>query len=92
MTVPKIKLEGITKSFGDNHVLKGVQELSATTFSTTSDIKDVRQIANKITMIYDGKIIWCDPTADVNNSGNEYLDQFIHNRAEGPIKMAITSV
>ncbi|MDP6258954.1 MAG: hypothetical protein QGH63_07685 [Rhodospirillales bacterium] len=92
MTVPKIKLEGITKSFGDNHVLKGVQELSATTFSTTSDIKDVRQIANKITMIYDSKIIWCGPTADVNNSGNEYLDQFIHNRAEGPIKMAITSV
>ena len=24
MTVPKIKLEGITKSFGTNHVLKGV--------------------------------------------------------------------
>jgi phospholipid/cholesterol/gamma-HCH transport system ATP-binding protein len=43
-------------------------------------------------MIYDSKIIWCGPTADVNNSGNEYLDQFIHNRAEGPIKMAITSV
>ncbi|MFP6713413.1 MAG: ATP-binding cassette domain-containing protein, partial [Rhodospirillales bacterium] len=24
MTVPKIKLEGITKSFGTDHVLKGV--------------------------------------------------------------------
>ena len=24
MAVPKIKLEGVTKSFGDNHVLKGV--------------------------------------------------------------------
>ena len=91
MTVPKIKLEGITKSFGDNHVLKGVQELGTTTFSITSDMKGVRQIANKIAMIYDGKIIWCGRTADVDNSDNEYLDQFTHNRAEGLIKMAITS-
>ncbi len=40
-------------------------------------------------MLYDGKIIWAGPTADIDDSGNPYVDQFINGRAEGPIEMAI---
>ena len=28
---------------------------------------------------------------DVEKSGNDYVDQFIHKRAEGPIQMAVTA-
>ena len=48
-----------------------------------------RKIADRIAMIYKGKIIWQGPTAEIDNSGNEYVDQFIHGRAEGPIKMEV---
>ncbi len=36
-------------------------------------------------MIYQGQIIWQGPVADLDNSGNAYVDQFIHGRADGPI-------
>ena len=88
---PTAGLDPIMTNVIGELILKGVQELGATTFSITSDMKGAKQVADNIAMIYDGKIIWCGPTANVDNSGNEYLDQFIHNRAEGPIKMAITA-
>jgi phospholipid/cholesterol/gamma-HCH transport system ATP-binding protein len=40
-------------------------------------------------MIHEGKIIWDGLTANVENSGNRYVDQFVHSRAEGPIEMAV---
>jgi phospholipid/cholesterol/gamma-HCH transport system ATP-binding protein len=40
-------------------------------------------------MLYQGRIIWTGPTKDIDRSGNEYVDQFIHGRATGPIKMAV---
>jgi phospholipid/cholesterol/gamma-HCH transport system ATP-binding protein len=40
-------------------------------------------------MLYQGKIIWQGPTSEIDNSGNAYVDQFIHGRAEGPIKMEV---
>ena len=40
-------------------------------------------------MIHQGKIIWQGSVAEMENSGSPYVDQFIHGRAEGPIRMAI---
>jgi phospholipid/cholesterol/gamma-HCH transport system ATP-binding protein len=40
-------------------------------------------------MLYNGKIIWYGPVDKIDNSGNEYVDQFIHGRATGPIQMNI---
>ena len=87
---PTAGLDPIMTNVIGELILKGVRELGATTLSITSDIKSARQVADQIAMIYDGKIIWCGPTKDIDNSNNAYVDQFIHNRAEGPIKMAAT--
>ena len=40
-------------------------------------------------MIYKGRIIWDGATADIDRSGNPFVDQFIHGSAEGPIKMEV---
>ena len=53
------------------------------------DLASARKIAHRIAMLYEGKIIWAGPTADIDDSGNPYVDQFINGRAEGPIEMAI---
>ena len=34
-------------------------------------------------------IIWAGPADEIDRSGNAYVDQFIHGRAEGPIKMPV---
>ena len=40
-------------------------------------------------MLYDGRIIWQGPVGEIDHSGNAYVDQFIHGRAEGPIQMQV---
>jgi phospholipid/cholesterol/gamma-HCH transport system ATP-binding protein len=40
-------------------------------------------------MLYKGEIIWAGPTATIDQSGNPFVDQFIHGQAEGPIKMEL---
>ena len=48
-----------------------------------------RKIADRVAMIYQGRIIWQGPVAQIDNSGNPYVDQFIHGRAEGPIELDV---
>jgi phospholipid/cholesterol/gamma-HCH transport system ATP-binding protein len=63
--------------------------MGVTTLSITHDMVSARKIADKIAMLYKGKIVWQGRKEDIDKSGNEFVDQFIHGRAEGPIKMEI---
>lgn len=62
-----------------------VVELGATAVTITHDMSSVRVIADKVAMLYDGKIQWTGPVSAIDNSGDEYVDQFVNGRAEGPI-------
>ena len=62
-----------------------VVEMGATAMTITHDMTSVRAIADRVAMLHGGKIRWTGPVADMDASGDPYLDQFIHGRAEGPI-------
>jgi phospholipid/cholesterol/gamma-HCH transport system ATP-binding protein len=64
-----------------------VKELGATALTITHDMASVRKIADRVAMIYEGRIIWQGPIDWLDKSNNEYVDQFIHGRGEGPIQM-----
>jgi phospholipid/cholesterol/gamma-HCH transport system ATP-binding protein len=72
-----------------NNLIVDTRGTGTTTLSITHDLVSARKIADHIAMLYKGKIIWEGPTAEIDNSGNPYVDQFIHGRAEGPIKMEV---
>ncbi len=63
-----------------------VTEMGATAITITHDMTSVRAIADNVAMLHDGVIKWTGPVAQMDNSGDPYLDQFIHGRAEGPIE------
>ncbi len=88
---PTAGLDPIMTNIVSDLILDGVHQLGATVLSITSDMAGARKIADRVAMLHDGKIIWFGPKDQVDNSGNPYLDQFIHNRADGPIKMAVTA-
>jgi phospholipid/cholesterol/gamma-HCH transport system ATP-binding protein len=48
-----------------------------------------RVIADRIAMLYQGKIIWAGLTDQMETSGDSRVDQFIHGHVEGPIKMEV---
>ncbi len=73
-----------------NQLIKdSVKKLGATTLSITHDMASVRKIADRVAMLYNGKILWNGPVAQLEKSGNDHVDQFIHGRAKGPIEMAV---
>jgi phospholipid/cholesterol/gamma-HCH transport system ATP-binding protein len=62
-----------------------VVEMGATAMTITHDMSSVRRIADRVAMLHDGIVQWCGPVTELETSGNPYVDQFIHGRAEGPI-------
>jgi phospholipid/cholesterol/gamma-HCH transport system ATP-binding protein len=86
---PTTGLDPIMADVINDLIVKCCKELGATTISITHDMHSARKIGNKLAMIYKGKIIWYGNAKDIDNSGNEYVDQFIHGRADGPIKMEL---
>lgn len=70
-------------------IVKCSKDLGASTLTITHDMASVRRIAHRVAMLYDGKIIWQGEVREIERSGNEYVDQFIHGRAEGPITAGV---
>ena len=82
---PTTGLDPIMADVINRLIVEQVQEIGATTLSITHDMASVRTIADYVAMLHEGKIIWTGPVDQLDDSGNEYVDQFIHGRAEGPI-------
>ena len=86
---PTTGLDPIMADVINDLIASTVKDVGATALSITHDMASARKISDRIAMLYGGKIIWQGPTADIDKSGNPYVDQFINGRAEGPIKMAV---
>ncbi|MCE3233031.1 MAG: transporter ATP-binding protein [Rickettsiaceae bacterium] len=86
---PTTGLDPIMADVINNLITKCSSELGATTFTITHDMHSVRKIADKVAMIYDGVIVWYGKVDEMDTCDNEMVQQFIHGRAEGPIKMQV---
>lgn len=86
---PTTGLDPIMADVINDLIVKCVKGLGATALSITHDMASARKIADYVAMIYEGHMIWKGPVADLDHSGNPYVDQFIHGRADGPIKRRV---
>ena len=89
---PTTGLDPIMGDVINELIKKCVGELGATALSITHDLVSARRIADRIAMIHEGRIIWAGKVDELDHSGNPYVEQFIHGRAEGPIKMALRAL
>jgi phospholipid/cholesterol/gamma-HCH transport system ATP-binding protein len=86
---PTTGLDPIMADVINDLIARSVRHLGATAISITHDMASARKIADRIAMLYQGKIIWQGPVAQIDHSGNPYVEQFIHGRGEGPIKLDV---
>jgi len=82
---PTTGLDPIMADVINDLIVEQVKQLGATALSITHDMASAKKIADYVAMIHEGRIIWHGDVKDLENSGNEYVDQFIHGRADGPI-------
>lgn len=59
--------------------------IKVTSIAITHDMVSAYKIADKIAMLYKGKIVEVGTPDEIRASKNEVVQQFIHGRAEGPI-------
>ena len=84
---PTTGLDPIMSDVINELIVSCVKKLGSTAVTITHDMASVRKIASRVAMIYQGKIIWDGPVSEIDRSGNDYVDQFVHGRSQGPIQV-----
>ena len=72
-------------------ILKLSRELRVTSVAVTHDLTSAFKIADRIVMLYRGKMIEGGTPEETRGTRDPVLSQFIEGRADGPITAAINS-
>ncbi|CAE7594800.1 radA [Symbiodinium microadriaticum] len=78
---PTTGLDPIMADVINNLIVDTVKDMGATTLSITHDMASARKIADEIAMIYRGQILWQGSVDEIDDSGNDHVDQFINGTA-----------
>jgi phospholipid/cholesterol/gamma-HCH transport system ATP-binding protein len=84
---PTTGLDPIMADVINDLIIESAKDLGATTLTITHDMASARKIADKIAMLYQGKIIWYGTVKELDKTDNPYVRQFIEGSARGPIKV-----
>ena len=82
---PTTGLDPINADVINDLIVEQTHRLGCTAVSITHDMASARKIADEIAMLHNGRIVWRGPAAEIDRSGNAYVDQFVNGRATGPI-------
>jgi phospholipid/cholesterol/gamma-HCH transport system ATP-binding protein len=82
---PTTGLDPIMADVINQLISKMNRQLSVTSVTITHDMKSAYQIADKIAMLYLGKILEVGPPDEIRNSANPIVQQFVTGSAVGPI-------
>lgn len=84
---PTTGLDPIMADVINDLIIESAKDLGATTLTITHDMASARKIADKIAMLYEGKIIWYGTVKELDKTTNPYVRQFINGSSKGPIKV-----
>ncbi len=82
---PTTGLDPIMADVINDLIIKLDEQLDVTSVVVTHDMASAYKIADRIAMMYGGKIITVGAPEDIKESHNEYVQQFINGSAHGPI-------
>jgi phospholipid/cholesterol/gamma-HCH transport system ATP-binding protein len=83
---PSTGIDPIRADAINDLIIKMKEDLGVTSIIITHDIWSAFKVADRMAMLYNGKIIEVGTSEQIKNSKNPIIQQFIHGKAEGPIK------
>ena len=86
---PTTGLDPIMADVINDLIIESARGLGATALTITHDMASARKIADRIAMLYKGKIIWCGTVKEMEKTDNPYVCQFINGCSQGPIKVEV---
>lgn len=85
---PTTGLDPITADAINHLIMDTQKKLNVTSIVVTHDMTSAYKIADRIAMLYDGKIIFVGTPDEIKTTDNPYVQQFINGRSDGPITEA----
>ena len=86
---PTTGLDPIMGAVIDGLIVDCVKRLGSTAIAITHDMASAHRIADRVAMLYGGRVVWEGAAEDLMRSGNPVVDQFTHGSREGPIQMEL---
>ena len=83
---PSAGLDPVVTAVVDKLILDLSEALSITSVVVTHDMNSVFRIADRIVMLYKGKVLQIGTKEEIRNSKNEYIQQFINGSIDGPMQ------
>ena len=83
---PSTGLDPIRADSINDLIIQTKQDLCATSVVITHDMVSSYKVADRIAMLYQGRIVETGTPAEIQASENPVVRQFIHGQAQGPIK------
>jgi phospholipid/cholesterol/gamma-HCH transport system ATP-binding protein len=84
---PTTGLDPIMADAINDLIVQMRKKLEVTSIAITHDMVSAYKIADRIAMLYEGKIIEVGTPQGIRESSNAIVQQFIQGRAEGPIRV-----
>ena len=84
---PTTGLDPIMADAINDLIVQMRKTLEVTSIAITHDMVSAYKIADRIAMLYEGKIIGVGTPQQIRESSNAIVQQFIQGRAEGPIRI-----
>ena len=83
---PTAGLDPIVAAVVDKLIMDLSKKMAITSIVVTHDMKSVMTIADRIAMLYEGKVLEVGSPEEITNSKNAMVQQFIKGEYDGPIK------
>ncbi len=83
---PSTGIDPIRADAINDLIIQMKNEMGVTSVVITHDMVSAYKIADRIAMLYEGKIVEEGTPEEIEKTENEIVQQFIHGRAKGPIK------
>lgn len=89
---PTAGLDPIMSNIISELIIARQSDLGATIISVVSDMAVVREIAERVVMLHEGRIVWLGKVDELETTDNEYVHQFVNQLVDGPIQMPSLAV
>lgn len=81
---PTTGLDPIVSGTINKLIIDSVRHLGASALTITHDISSLRQIADRVGLLCQGKLIWTGTVKEMDKTDNPYVVQFINGLPNGP--------
>ncbi|MBQ9688217.1 ATP-binding cassette domain-containing protein [bacterium] len=84
---PTAGLDPISSTLIEDYIVRLKEEMNAASIVVTHQMSTIQRTANRVLMLYQGRLVFEGTPQELMETDNEYARQFVTASLEGPMKM-----